>query len=945
MHDDVTILAVEDDSMNMEMLDAILFELDCRLLKAENGQQALELMASETLIDVVLMDLEMPVMNGYEAIERIRLNDRWRDIPIIVVTGDAHETTRTLAMGANDFISKPFNPDELRLRVMNQVRNKKNSDLAKENLQKSEALLEQLLQSTEQGIYSTDREGCCTFVNQPGLRILGYRHDECIGRNIHELVHRHCSVGLPSSSEECPVHTVLLQCTSYRTDNELLWRKDGTSFPANFSSNPLIENGVVSGAVITFTDITERKRFEAERFKLSRAVEQSPVSIVITDMRGTIEFVNPRYTEITGYRAEDVISQKQQVLHAGLVPPELCAELSAVIATGTTWEGEFLTTSKDGRLFWEQAAISALRDDSGAITHYLAVKVDITEKKNMLEQLTTAKEQAEAASQAKSSFLATMSHEIRTPMNGVIGMTGMLLETALNPEQKEFAEIVRRSGENLLIIINEILDFSKIEAGKLDLEMLEFDLRVTLEDTAELLALRADDSGLELICRIDPAVPSYLKGDPGRLRQVITNLTGNAIKFTRKGEVVINATLLSEQDGCATILFEISDTGIGIPESRLGAIFDPFTQVDGSVTRKYGGTGLGLAISRQLTELMGGEIGVTSREGVGSTFWMKISFEKLALGETQCPASLSSAPQQKVDITTARMLVVDDNSTNRILMKTLLNHWGCRHEVAASGEEGLALLGAAARSGDPFRVALLDQEMPDMDGIELGRRIKADPLLESTLMVMVTSLARRGDVAVLEQIGFVGYLPKPVRQAQLYGCLELVLLRDSDPLGDAARQKPQGIITRHTVAESGWSGIRILLAEDNVINQKVAQHMLKTLGYKTDVVADGREALRALEMINYDLVLMDCQMPHLDGFEATVAIRDPESKVLNHAVPIFAMTANSMQGDREKCLQAGMDDYLSKPIKKEEMAEMIDRWFKNGTDTTVAQGTQENFHE
>ena len=925
MSDKVTVLAVDDDIMHTELIGFILSEIGYETLKCYNGLEAIQVLEQHPDIDAILVDLEMPVMNGRDLIQFVTQSEEWRHIPLVALTSSAHEVTHTLSLGASEFLTKPFNREEMQLRVMNQVRNKKLADQANRKLQKSEARLEQLLQSTNQGIFSLDMEGTCTFINKPGTHILGYQIEELVGNKITLLLK--CKI-LEEQIKLCLSQRSIHDDATFHSDDFYLCKKDGSFFPSSLSSKPLLINGMIAGAVITFSDITERKRLEDERFILSRAVEQCPVSICLTDISGNIEFVNPKFTHLTGYSSADVIGKNPRVLKSGEVKPDVYEQLWHTISKGDIWEGELLNKTKDGRLFWEHAAISPLRDSKGIITHYLAVKEDITTMKKVLEELVTAKEQAEAANMAKSSFLATMSHEIRTPMNGVIGMNSMLLETNLTAEQKEYATIAYNSGENLLTIINEILDFSKIEAGKLELEILDFDVRITLEDTAELLALRSEEAGLELICQIDPAVPSYLRGDPGRIRQIITNLVGNAIKFTRKGEVVISASLASKQENNVTILFEIQDTGIGIPESRLSAIFDPFTQADGSTTRRFGGTGLGLAICKQLVGLMNGEIGVTSEEGVGSRFWFSLCLETQT--QTSYNAHVFKALQLrgKGSLIKERILVVDDNATNRILMKTLLRLWGCRFEIAVDATEGLEMLHEAVQSGDPFRLAILDQEMPGMDGMELGRCIKTDPLLSSTLMVMLTSIGQRGDAATLEQIGFAGYLHKPVRQNQLYDCLELIVGRDIESGDYVSSNPPQGIITKHIIAESVRKGVRILLVEDNIINQKVAQHMLKSLGYRVDVAADGQEAVRALEMINYDLILMDCLMPVMNGFEATAAIRDASPEQFNNKIPIIAMTANATQDDRQKCLSSGMNDYLSKPIKKELLAELIEKWLE-----------------
>ncbi len=756
--------------------------------------------------------------------------------------------------------------------------------------------------------------------NPMACELHGYTREELVGQSVDFIEAN------PWARQGSAHHLQTLRTSARSHGFSQHRRKDGTVLTIEYSTSLVLIDGREYTIGID-RDVTAAKQAEAElareRALVHGLMQTIPDSIYCKDRESRFIALSRAMVEKFGLaHARDALGRTDFDFFAPEHARQAFDDEQRILTTGQPVLGLVeKETWPDGSVTWGLTSKMPLRDEAGEIIGTCGITKDITTIKRAEEQLEAAKAAAESATRAKSEFLANMSHEIRTPMNGVIGMVGLLLDTPLDSQQREFAETIRTSADTLLTVINDILDFSKIEAGKLVFEELNFGIVETVEATLDMLAQRAHRKNIELLSAIPPDIPPVLVGDPGRLRQVLVNLVGNAIKFTEEGEVVIRVFKEQETDTDVTLRFNVVDTGIGITEEVQARLFQAFTQADTSTTRRYGGTGLGLAIAKQIVGLMHGSIGVHSVPGQGATFWFTARFAKATKA---LPPTTGRYTRDLFDL---RVLIVDDNATNRQILRHQIVAWKMQRGSAASGHEALRILRLAAESGKPYDVALLDMQMPEMDGLSLAQAIKADPLLARTRLIILTSL---GHVMTRQQLtdrGIDAYLVKPVKQSRLFDCLvEIVGTANAEHIFARPASPLPG-----TAAEASPGSARILLAEDNLVNQKVALAQFRKLGYTVDAVANGLEVVQALDDVPYDIIFMDCQMPEMDGYEATQCIRKREHEAatsgrLRTRVHIVAMTANAMQGDREKCLGAGMDDYISKPVRESDLRAAIERW-------------------
>ncbi len=785
-----------------------------------------------------------------------------------------------------------------------------------EELRVSEERTRLLLESVAEGIIGVSVDGNMTFINPAACRMLGYSPDEFEGKDLHSLVHYAHEDGSPYRRENCPMHKSISVGTASHVDTEVLWRKDGTSFPVAYSSNPVHKDGSLVGSVITFSDITDRRRAEqalAESERRTRTILETAIEgVLLVDNDTVILIANPALCGILGRPQDDIIGHTV----FDFVDDEnrliLLSELEKR-RQGKSGAYEICLQRPDGVNVPCLFNATPFVDEKGTKKGSFALVTDITARKLAEEQVRRAKEIAEEATKAKSDFLANMSHEIRTPMNAVIGMAHLALQTELTPKQADYLTKIQRSAHSLLGIINDILDFSKIEAGKLEMESVDFSLEEVLDNVSTVVGVKVHEKELEFLMDTSQDVPLALVGDPLRLGQVLINLCNNAVKFTEEGEIVISTGLLEKQDEWVMLQFSVRDTGVGLTQEQQGKLFQAFSQADMSTTRKYGGTGLGLTISKRLVNMMGGEIWVESEAGKGSEF---IFTAKFGLAGKLSRKRL----EPSVELRGMRVLVIDDNSSSREILQSLLETMSFEVTVAASAEEGITELEKQANTC-PYRLVLMDWKMPGLDGIKATELIKNHPRLpEKPKIIIATAYGREEVMQRSDKVGVDGFLLKPVGQSVLFDSIMIAFGKEAKEPEAVAR-----VADKDGPEQRKICGATVLLVEDNEINQQVAQEILQQAGLVVRIASNGKEAVGMIKAGNFDVVLMDIQMPVMGGFEATKEIRaDERFKDL----PIIAMTAHAMAGDREKSIEIGMNDHVTKPIDPDQLMSALVKWIK-----------------
>jgi PAS domain S-box-containing protein len=798
-------------------------------------------------------------------------------------------------------------------------------------LEASEERSRLILGSTADGIFGTDAKGLITFINTAACHMLGFTQDDLLGRSSHAMFHHHRPDGSDYPKEECPMFAAYTTGKSSHIDSEFLWRKDGTGFPVEYGARPVVKDGSLIGSVVSFTDITERRRAEerlrdTERFYRS-VLESAPDAMMVVDQNGAIQIANAQCERVFGYTRAELAGQPVEML----VPENVRAGHPALrdgyfhtpVARAMGASRELAGLRKDGALFPVEIGLSPLPARGSEMVQVAVSIRDITERKEQERQIIEAREKAEDATAAKSMFLANMSHEIRTPMNAIIGMTHLALKTDLTPKQFDYLTKVRSAAGTLLGIINDILDFSKIEAGKLDIENAEFRFEDVLQNLSTVVGQKAEEKKLEFLVSAKPDIPPNLVGDPLRLGQILINLVNNAVKFTERGEVVVAVEVEERTPERVMLAFSVRDTGIGMTQEQCSRLFQAFSQADTSTTRKFGGTGLGLSISKRLVEMMGGRIWVESEPGLGSTFRFTASF---GIGAEQ--------PRRRFvpDLAGIRALVVDDNAQAREILCDTLCGFALRADAVASGRAAIQTL-TGADSSDPYHLVLMDWNMPEMDGIQSSALIRRDSGLKNMpRIVMVTAFGREEIRNQAEQIGIDAFLTKPVNASVLYDTLMALF--------GAARLEDAGSISQRVgAAEHDARGVRVLLVEDNEMNQQVATELLENAGAAVTVANHGGIAVNLLrdgpQPPLFDVVLMDLQMPEMDGFTATGLLRADQRF---NDLPIIAMTAHALVEERERCLKAGMNDHVTKPIDPDALFAALARWTKRLKASTPAIG-------